>query len=344
MIVVYWVAAAVAGCLALLIAFLFALRWLVQPLLRAVLAVRYRLRVIGAENVPRTGAVLIAMNHLSWLDGPFLAASCPRRGNALIHADYVSLPFLGRWARWIGLVPVPSSGPRARRILIEECRALLDRGEVLGIFPEAQISRNGLTGPFHRGLEVILSGREDVIVIPAFIHNVWGSNFSFSGGRFFGKPRRRLRRTVVVAFGPRVSPPISAFGVRQAVLEAGVAAAEALKPPAPELETIDPGLGELRHPTLGPLTGSTPDVTDGTVTQPGGREGTVGRPLPGVALRVVDPTGIVLGPGVFGRLEARVAGRPGWQDTGRSASIDPDGFVRLGPDEREIDRRGQAPA
>ena len=71
--------------------------------------------------------------------------------------------------------------------MFEICRKVLDEGGALGIFPEAQMTRNGLTGPFYRGLEVILAGREQVVVIPAFLDNLWGSHFSFSGGRFFGK-------------------------------------------------------------------------------------------------------------------------------------------------------------
>ncbi|QEH32681.1 2-acyl-glycerophospho-ethanolamine acyltransferase [Aquisphaera giovannonii] len=329
MTVLLYVAAALAGGLVLLVAFLFSLHWLVQPLLRLILSARYRFVVLGAGNVPRRGAALVAMNHISWLDGPMLAATCPRRGNALVGEAYVDVPLLGRWARWIGLVPVPSSGPRARRVLIEECRKLLDRGEVLGLFPEAQISRNGLTGPFHRGLEVILAGREDVAVIPAFIHNMWGSNFSFSGGRFFGKKRQGLRRPVVIAFGPPVPRPVTLFAVRQAVLEAGVAAVEGLGCGRPALETIDPALGHLEHPELGPLTGSTPDIVHGGVSQAGRKEGSVGRPLPGVAIRAVDDSGAAVDPGVSGRLEARVAGRPGWRATGWEGSVDADGFVRI---------------
>ena len=206
---------------------------------------------------------------------------------------------------------------------------MLDEGGTLGIFPEAQISRNGLTGPFYRGLELIVSGSEQVAVIPAFLAGLWGSFFSFSGGHFFGKRPRGLRRTVVIAFGPPVSPPITAFAVRQAVLEAGVTAFEHLAGTPRPLETIDPALPHLSHPTLGELTGSTPDFDRDGVRQTGHKPGTLGHPLPGVALRVVDDAGAVLPADSPGRLQARVAGQAGWRETGYRASIDRDGFVRL---------------
>ncbi|MFO0892852.1 MAG: 1-acyl-sn-glycerol-3-phosphate acyltransferase [Isosphaeraceae bacterium] len=313
----------------LLAAFVYSMHWLVQPFLRLLLSLRYRFVLVGRENVPRRGPVLIAANHVSWLDGVILAATSPRRGEAMVNADYVDWPILGRYARWIGLIPVPISGPKAQRAMIETCRRVLDDGFALGIFPEAQISRNGLTGPFHRGLEVILSGREQVAVIPCFLDNLWGSSFSFSGGHFFRKRPRGLRRTVIVSFGPPVAAPVTAFAVRQAVLEAGVAAHEHRPRATPPLDTIDPALPYLDHPELGRLTGSTADVDDHGVRQTGHRPGTLGRPLPGVALQVVDDSGQPLGPEQTGRLQARVAGRPGWIDTGLTASIDRQGFVSV---------------
>jgi hypothetical protein len=266
---------------------------------------------------------------VTWLDGLFLAAACPRRGHALVNAAYIDWPIAGGWFRWIGLIPVPSSGPRAQRIMFHACRHVLDRGEALGIFAEGQITRNGLTGPFQRGLEVIVDGREGIAVIPVYLDNLWGSLFSFSGGRFLWKWPRGLRRTVVLVFGPPVCPPVTAFSVRQAVLEAGVQAASMGARPLEPPEAIDPALPHLTDPVLGPLTGSTADFNRDGVRQTGQKPGSVGQALPGVALRVRDERGAVLPPGAPGELWAKVAGRNGWQFTGHRASIDRDGFIWL---------------
>src|SRR5262245_3858552 len=181
-----WLLAALGVVLGAL-GFFAALPWLVQPVLRLLLLPRYRLRVHGCERVPRCGPVLLASNHVTWIDGFLLAAACPRGGKLLINADYIRLPVLRTLADRAGLIPVPPLGVRGLRSAIAAARAALDRGELVGMFPEGQLSRNGLLGPFRRGIEVILEGREQVPVVPVYVDNLWGSIFSFAGGRFFWK-------------------------------------------------------------------------------------------------------------------------------------------------------------
>lgn len=309
--------------------FVAALPWLICPLFRLLLWPRYGFRVTGREHIPRSGPVLLASNHVTWIDGFLLAAVVPRHGKVLVNASYIDKPVL-RWiAHRAGVIPVPASGPRGQRAAIEAVRKALDRGEAVLIFPEAQISRNGLMNPFFRGLEVMIKGHEATPVLPVYLDNLWGSLFSFAGGRFFRKRPRGWRRTVLIAFGPPVPPPITAFSVRQAVLAASVRAAELRTGPAHRLETIDLSLPHFEHPELGLLTVSTSDFDRGDVHQTGQKPGTVGQAAPGVALRIVDGEGRSLPPGVEGRLQALLPGRPDWVETGDRASIDRDGFVRL---------------
>ena len=314
-----------------LVGFVAALPWIVQPFLRMVLFVRYDIRRVGLENLPRTGPVLLASNHVSWFDGFFLAASLPRPGTAMVNAGVFGLPMVGFLARRCGLISVPYSGPKAQRAAIETCRKVLDEGRLLGIFPEAQLTRNGMTGPFHRGLEVILSKRDDVPVIPVYLDNVWGSVMSYSDGKFVWKKPRGWRRTVVVAFGPAVASPVTAFTVRQAVLIQGVKARAALGWTPRRPEPIDPALPHFDHPDLGPLTGSAADIHDlaAAFHQIGQKPGSIGHPLPGVAIRTIDDAGNALPPDTEGRLQALVPDRPDWSDLNRRGRIDRDGFVTL---------------
>jgi 1-acyl-sn-glycerol-3-phosphate acyltransferase len=321
----WWLLGIVLG----LTGFVAALPWIVQGVFRVLLWPRYGFVVVGREHVPKTGPALLASNHVSWIDGFILAALCPRNGKALINASYIDRPIL-RWvARRAGLIPVPTRGPHGQRAAIEAVRAAFDRGEVVGIFPEAQLSRNGLTGPFYRGIEVMMKGREDVPVVPVFLDNLWGSVFSFSGGRFFRKWPKGWRRRVVIVFGPPLPPPITAFAVRQGVLAAGVRAIEHRPATADIPETINLALPHLDHPELGRLTVSTADYHKDDVHQIGQKPGTVGQAAPGVALRAVDDEGTPLPPEQVGRLQALQPGRPDWVETGVRGRIDRDGFVTL---------------
>ena len=311
--------------------FIFLLPWISQPFIRVVLALRYDMKRLGKTNLPRKGGVLIVSNHMTWFDGFFIAGSCPRRGTAIVNAAVFSMPVIGFLAKRCGLIPVPYKGPKAQRAAIEACRKALDDGQALVIFPESQLSRTGLTGPFFRGLELILSDRESIPVVPAYIDNGWGSIMSHSDNSFLWKKPKGWRRRVVVCYGPPMEPPITAFRARQAVLVQGVVARSSFTKPIPLPEPIDFSLPYFEHPTLGKITASAQDVNEPrwNVFQRGHKEGSVGVALPGLAVRVVNEQGIEQGPEVEGKLQAMLPHKSGWLDLGRTGKLDKEGFLFL---------------
>jgi 1-acyl-sn-glycerol-3-phosphate acyltransferase len=103
------------------------------------------------DNVPASGGVILAANHLSFIDSVLLMYSLPRRVTFLGKAEYISKPATRRLFPAAGMIPVDRSGRGVGRSLAEAC-SRLDDGEVIGIFPEGTRSRDGDLHAGHPGV------------------------------------------------------------------------------------------------------------------------------------------------------------------------------------------------
>ncbi|MFC6090389.1 lysophospholipid acyltransferase family protein [Saccharothrix lopnurensis] len=113
----------------------------------------YRPSVEGLENLPATGPVILAPNHLSFIDSVVIPMVVPRRVSFLAKAEYfdgkgvkgaLSRYFFGS----LGHVPVRRGAGRAARASLDTARAVLDAGGAFAIYPEGTRS---LDGRLHRG-------------------------------------------------------------------------------------------------------------------------------------------------------------------------------------------------
>ncbi|MBL7223870.1 MAG: 1-acyl-sn-glycerol-3-phosphate acyltransferase [Candidatus Brocadiae bacterium] len=121
--------------------------------LRLLLRHLCRTRVIGTDNIPRTGRVILASNHTSMADPVVLQVFCPRHLTFLMTERYYQVPVAEWFFRFWGCVPVRESGLN-RRALRRGIEALRD-GRALGIFPEGRISRDGQTHSALRGVGLL---------------------------------------------------------------------------------------------------------------------------------------------------------------------------------------------
>jgi acyl-[acyl-carrier-protein]-phospholipid O-acyltransferase/long-chain-fatty-acid--[acyl-carrier-protein] ligase len=184
----------------------------------------FKIRIVGSENVPFRGPALLVSNHMSHIDG-FLINSCIQRFiRFMVWKPYYEMPALNWFFRLGKAIPVGTSGPRDVVASIRAARKELQEGHMVCIFAEGSISRTGNLLPFKRGLEKILDGL-DVPVIPVHLDRLWGSIFSFDGGRFLWKWPKRIPYPVTVSFGKPMPPSSSAHDVRAALLELGSEAA-----------------------------------------------------------------------------------------------------------------------
>lgn len=180
----------------------------------------YKIRVVGAENVPLSGPALLVANHVSHVDPVLVTASTQRLIRFLMYRPYYEAPLFHYFFRAMGCVPISKEdSPREMLRSFDGARKALEAGELVCIFAEGQITRHGQMLPFKRGFERIIK-RMDVPVIPVHLDRVWGSVFSFEGGRFFYKKPRRMPYPVTVSFGKPMLKA-TAHGVRQAILELG---------------------------------------------------------------------------------------------------------------------------
>ncbi|MFO0897126.1 MAG: MFS transporter [Pirellulales bacterium] len=223
----------------------------------------YHVRLRGLENVPETGGALLIANHVSWLDGILVLISTPRHVRFMIWAPFTEL----WWARWMcrvtGVIPVKPSPKAARKALIEARRAVL-QGDVVCIFPEGGITRTGQLMPFKEGFLHVVEGTE-VPVIPVYLEGLWGSIFSFAGGKLFAKVPNRLRYPVAVNYGPPVPTPPTVANVRRAIHDLELAAmTQPLTPRTPlPLAMVRNCRRALRRPKVADSTGA--ELTGGSL-------------------------------------------------------------------------------
>ncbi len=184
----------------------------------------YRVRPLGADRMPARGGVLLVANHVSYVDAIILSLASPRPVRFLAHEGFFQRPVLGFLLKAVGCIPVSD---RRSKDAIRAAVAHLRAGEVVGIFPEGQLTRTGSLLELKRGWELIVR-QAGCPVLPVVMDGLWGSIFSFAGGRYFYKwPKRSLgaRREVRVAFGECLEPEmVDSLALRQVMSELGAVA------------------------------------------------------------------------------------------------------------------------
>jgi len=181
----------------------------------------YRLRVKDVEgNVPDEGAALIVCNHVSYMDALILSAVVPRPVRFVMYYKIFNIPVM----RWIFKTAkaIPIASPKEDAALMQrafdEVDAALAEGELVCIFPEGALTKDGEIAAFKSGVEKILA-RRPVPVVPMALKGMWASMWSRRDTRL-GRMRvpRRFRAHIEVVAGPSVNGESSSA----AALEAAV--------------------------------------------------------------------------------------------------------------------------
>ncbi|HEX8981662.1 MAG TPA: (d)CMP kinase [Ktedonobacterales bacterium] len=182
----------------------------VQTLAGMIFPLFFKLRIEGRENIPTTGSVMLAANHVAWIDIPLLAQPLKRFTHYMAKVELFQVPVIGYIIGMCGNFPVRRGEGDRESLRIAD--RLLTSGEVVAIFPEGH--RTG--GALIRGLPGVslIALRANAPVVPVGIIN---SNEVFKKGRIiFNRP------TVTIRYGKPFMLAKSGARHSKADLERGI--------------------------------------------------------------------------------------------------------------------------
>ena len=144
----------------------------------------YRYQVRGDDNIPAEGPAILACNHVSFVDAVLLMAASPRPIYFVMDHRIFKVPVLGWLFKLAKAIPIApqKEDPLAYAAAFDRVAQVLRDGDLLAIFPEGGITKDGQIQPFKGGIMKILerakADRVTVPVIPMALTNLWGSFFS----------------------------------------------------------------------------------------------------------------------------------------------------------------------
>src|SRR5881396_3235731 len=177
----------------------------------------YRVTAHGLRNLP-SGGFLLLPNHITWVDAIVLQLACPRPIRYIIDQGFYRKPILHPFLRLVGCIPIDA---RHSHPAIRAATEKIAQGEIVCLFPEGQLERAGTLLRLQRGYELI-ARHANAQVVPVWLDQLWGSIFSFQGGRFFTKFPKRIPYPVTIAFGkPLKAEAADNATVREELLKLG---------------------------------------------------------------------------------------------------------------------------
>jgi 1-acyl-sn-glycerol-3-phosphate acyltransferase len=173
----------------------------------------YRLEVVGRGKIPEHGACILACNHVSFMDAVIVMGTVRRPTRFVMYWKIFDIPLV----KWVfkAARAIPIAGRKENEALMRKAFDEVDRelaaGEIVGIFPEGGITRDGAIQPFRPGIERMLANHP-VPVVPMALRGMWGSLFS-------RKDRLRLPRRFRAHLALVIGDPIPAHEVTAELLE-----------------------------------------------------------------------------------------------------------------------------
>ncbi|MEY2151365.1 MFS transporter [Rhodanobacter sp. 115] len=182
----------------------------------------YRVRAEGGQNIPEEGPALLVCNHVSFMDPLLLMANLRRPTRFVMYYKIFNAPLLQFVFRTAKAIPIAGQkeDPQVLQQAYDAIDAALADGEVVCIFPEGALTRDGDMAPFRPGVEKILA-RRPVPVVPMALRGLWGSMWSRRDSTLQRSrlPRRFRARVELVVDAPVPPEHASAASLEARVRE-----------------------------------------------------------------------------------------------------------------------------
>ena len=180
----------------------FMMRFLVWILIHTI----YRVEVKGIENIPENGAAIVAANHVSFVDPLIVGGVIRRPVRFVMYHKIFQIPVLKFIFKTGKAIPIASKreDPQILKQAYQRIHEVISEGNLLGIFPEGEITSSGEIGTFKSGVEKIVS-EQPVTVIPMALCNLWGSLFSRRDPLYKRRPYK-FRALIELRIGKPIPP------------------------------------------------------------------------------------------------------------------------------------------
>jgi acyl-[acyl-carrier-protein]-phospholipid O-acyltransferase / long-chain-fatty-acid--[acyl-carrier-protein] ligase len=185
---------------------------LVRYLVYFMISKFYHIDVKGLNNLPSSGGALLLGNHTSFLDWAIVQIASPRPVRFVMERAIYKKWYLHWILKHLGVIPIATGASKEALKSIHQ--ALID-GDVVAIFPEGALSRNGQLGTFHTGFERAAKN-SGATIVPFFIRGLWGTQSSYANAHYKNLTKTHHRH-VSMAFGSPLNDSATTTEVKQAV-------------------------------------------------------------------------------------------------------------------------------
>jgi hypothetical protein len=168
----------------------------------------YRVEKEGLDKIPKDGPAILVCNHVSFLDPVLILAYTKRPVRFIMWYTYHNIPLIGWLFKKAKTIPIAGDkeDPSIKEKALKDAVAALRNGELVGLFPEGTLTKDGELGIFRGGILQILE-KEPVPVIPIAVKGLWGSFFSCKHGRvMLHFPRNWFKNKIGIVAGEPLEP------------------------------------------------------------------------------------------------------------------------------------------